>query len=89
MELNRIILEQRMTHVNDRRRKPVRSYSPDPILKKRKLTRKELDKLSSVSDEKDSDDSELDEKEKLQLQILNFELGEDEDDHFQDSDYVE
>jgi hypothetical protein len=89
MELNRIILEQRMTHVNDRRRKPARPYSPDPILKKRKLTRKELDKLSSVSDEKDSDDSELEEKEKLQLQILNFELGEDEDEHFQDSDYVE
>jgi hypothetical protein len=93
-ELRIRILEERLVHPHTRNRKPIRPFSPDPILRKTKRCRKDLEeevkRKERVCNDDDVDEtSTLDEDEREQLDILNFERDEEDENFSQDSEYTD
>jgi hypothetical protein len=100
-ELRRSLLEERMIHPSKRPRKPVRPFSPDPVLRKKKFTREDVLRATEEGDLEDFENMKCgDEKrrkteaseiispeELLQLAVLNLDFSEDDEADMSASDY--
>jgi hypothetical protein len=92
-ELRRFILEERIIHPHARQRKPIRPFSPELILTKKKRTAKDLqdddETWETYKEAEKTDGRILDEAEQQQLDLLNMEKDEDEENVASDSEYHE